>query len=112
MYTTGNGSLGTVLLSAVMMVTACQHSAFGPVSPERDLIARGREIFFNETFDGNGRTCGTCHRAERNFTIDPAFISTLPADDALFVAERNPVLAKLERPVLLRAAAWPTLPRW
>ena len=24
-----------------------------------DLVEKGRDIFFNETFDGNGRTCGT-----------------------------------------------------
>jgi hypothetical protein len=68
-----------------------------------ELIARGKEIFFNETFDGNGRTCGTCHRKENNFTIDPAFIATLPADDPLFVAEFNPELnGHFENPRLMR----------
>src|SRR4051812_5619062 len=66
------------------------------------LVARGAELFFNETFGGNGRTCGTCHRAEDNLTIDPAFIATLPQSDALFVAENNPALAKLEDSTLLR----------
>jgi hypothetical protein len=66
------------------------------------LVARGAELFFNETFGGNGRTCGTCHRAENNLTIDPAFIATLPEDDPLFVAENNPALAGLENPELLR----------
>ena len=54
-----------------------------------DLIARGEELFFEETFRGNGRTCGTCHPAENNFTIDPQFIATLPKRDPLFVAEFN-----------------------
>lgn len=66
------------------------------------LIAQGEDLFFNETFDGNGRTCGTCHRAENNFTIDPDFIATLPGDDPLFVAENNPDLAELENPTLMR----------
>ncbi|HEX6271770.1 MAG TPA: hypothetical protein VFZ53_01960 [Polyangiaceae bacterium] len=66
------------------------------------LVARGAQLFFNETFGGNGRTCGTCHRAENNLTIDPAFIATLPASDPLFVAETNPLLANLENPALLR----------
>jgi cytochrome c peroxidase len=66
------------------------------------LVARGAHLFFNETFGGNGRTCGTCHRAENNLTIDPAFIATLPQSDPLFVAENNPALAKLENPALLR----------
>ena len=67
------------------------------------LIALGRKIFFNETFGGNGRTCGTCHRAESNFSIDPSFIATLPANDALFVAEFTPALKKnFEKPKLMR----------
>ena len=38
------------------------------------LISRGATLFFEGTFGGNGRTCGTCHPASNNFTIDPAFI--------------------------------------
>ncbi len=76
-----------------------------PVSNNQDLIELGREIFFNETFGGNGRTCGTCHRAEDNFAISPAFIATLPQSDPLFVAENNPDLRDLENPRLLREFA-------
>ena len=70
-----------------------------------DLIAEGRRIFHKETFDGNGRTCGTCHREDNNFTIDPNYIAKLPSDDPLFVHEHNPDLATLEHPVLLRQLA-------
>ena len=76
-----------------------------PSRPDKkeDLIAKGRTIFFNETFKGNGRTCGTCHRAEDNFGITPAFIATLPRNDALFVAETNSNLANnFENPRLMR----------
>jgi hypothetical protein len=66
------------------------------------LVRRGAELFFNEKFSGNGRTCGTCHRAEHNLTIDAAFIAALPSSDALFVAETNPALAGLENPSLMR----------
>lgn len=52
-----------------------------------DLIAQGEKLFFEEKFHGNGRTCGTCHPADNNFTIDPAYIATLPKNDPLFVAE-------------------------
>jgi mono/diheme cytochrome c family protein len=69
------------------------------------LVARGAQLFFNETFGGNGRTCGTCHRAENNLTIDPAFIATLPQSDPLFVAENVPALAQLEDHALLRTRA-------
>ncbi|MEW6682811.1 MAG: hypothetical protein AB1451_07795 [Nitrospirota bacterium] len=73
-----------------------------PPSPS-DLVSKGREIFFNETFNGNGRTCGTCHPAQNNFTLDPAFIATLPATDPLFVAEFNPDLTEnFENPALMR----------
>src|SRR3990170_4738147 len=74
-----------------------------PEDPGKALIEKGRQIFFNETFNGNGRTCGSCHRAEANFSIDPAFIATLPANDPLFVAEFNPALkANFENPRLMR----------
>lgn len=65
-------------------------------------VCVGAELFMRETFDGNGRTCATCHRAERNFAIDPEFIATLPDDDPLFVAEFNPALENLERPEQMR----------
>jgi cytochrome c peroxidase len=76
--------------------------AINPGRSKKDLVERGRRLFFEETFGGNGRTCGTCHPATNNFTIDPAFIARLPADDPLFVAEFNPALARLEKPRMLR----------
>lgn len=54
-----------------------------------NLVKLGEKLFFQETFKGNGRTCGTCHPAENNFTLDPAFIATLPPKNPLFVAEFN-----------------------
>jgi hypothetical protein len=67
-----------------------------------EQIALGRDLFINETFDGNGRTCITCHRLDNNHTIDPKFIATLEDDDPLFVAEFNPQLSELENPQLMR----------
>lgn len=101
-------SIATVVLAAVclsfLMLASCDERRAEPVDPQAKLIAKGRELFFNETFAGNGRTCGTCHPAENNFTIDPAFIATLPRDNPLFVAENNPALARnFENPVLMRA---------
>jgi len=67
------------------------------------LVAQGEALFFKETFNGNGRTCGTCHPAENNFTIDPTFIQTLPANNPLFVAEFIPALSEnFENPILMR----------
>ncbi|MBC7983000.1 MAG: hypothetical protein H7Y02_04005 [Candidatus Obscuribacterales bacterium] len=70
--------------------------------PLDNLIKKGAKDFFENTFSGNGRTCGTCHPSSNNFTIDPAFIATLPNNDPLFVAEFNAALAQLERPQLMR----------
>jgi len=84
-------------------LTVCKYSPpKSPGSPE-DLIAKGKYLFFQETFEGNGRTCGTCHRAERNLTIDSTFIAKLPKDDPLFVAEFTPELKEnFENPKLMR----------
>ena len=86
---------------ALSVLTATCVSTRPPA--ESDLVEEGREIFFKETFDGNGRTCGTCHPSENNFTIDPAFIASLPDDDPLFVAEFTPALSEnFEKPELMR----------
>jgi mono/diheme cytochrome c family protein len=91
---------------AILALGSCQGNPPAPTDPKAALIAKGEKIFFNETFDGNGRTCGTCHRAEDNFAISPAFIATLPPDDALFVSETNPALAKnFENVALIRERA-------
>ena len=93
--------VSAAVLCAAIVLTGCPSTP--PPDPEATLIAKGRQIFFNETFNGNGRTCGTCHREENNFTIDPAFIATLPPNDSLFVAEFNPELAtNFENPRLMR----------
>lgn len=67
------------------------------------LVSRGADLFINERFSGNGRTCATCHPAVNNFTIDPKFIARLPKNDPLFVAEFVPALAQnFEKPLLMR----------
>ena len=89
------------LLTVVEGVTGCSPS-LSP-QPLDSLVAKGRKIFFEETFNGNGRTCGTCHPAENNFTLDAKFIASLPNTDPLFVAEFVPELNKnFENPILLR----------
>jgi hypothetical protein len=66
----------------------------------------GADIFMKENFNGNGRTCGTCHRVERNFAIDATFIARLPSSDPLFIAENTSdslPLNGLEIPAQMRA---------
>ncbi len=90
------------IFGSAFVIASCQ-SMPGP-APEDPLVLKGENIFFNETFSGNGRTCGTCHRAEDNFTVSPAFIATLDGDDPLFIAESNSALANnFENPALMRA---------
>lgn len=101
-----------VVLSGVLSLAACDSSSVTtpgdkglpqPTDPGDPRISEGRKLFFNATFNGNGRTCGTCHRAENNLTIDPAFIATLPKKDPLFVAEFIPALKEnFENPTLMR----------
>lgn len=89
------------VLVALVGLAGCRFAP--PSDPRSRLIAKGRDLFFNETFAGNGRTCGTCHPEENNFTIDPAFIATLPKDNPLFVAEFTPALKEnFENPALMR----------
>lgn len=99
-------SLVFVLLTLAAVVSTVFLASCHPPpkpDPESELITKGRDIFFNETFNGNGRTCGTCHREENNVTIDPLFIATLPDDDPLFVAEFQPALKEnFENPRLMR----------
>lgn len=88
-------------LTAADRIAACATDPrveLGLVSAE---ICAGADLFFRETFEGNGRQCGTCHRAEDNFTISPTFIAGLPPSDPLFVASNTFGLETLERPALL-----------
>ncbi len=97
------------LVTAMRKLVPTTVSAQGIVPssfPDAALINYGRELFFFETFEGNGRTCGTCHPEDNNLTIDPEFIATLPNNDPLFVAEFVPALANnFEKPTLMREVA-------
>ena len=94
-----SGILSGFFVLSALLLHGCQTT---PPDPP-DLVAEGERIFFYETFDGNGRTCGTCHRLEDNFGLSPAFIATLPPDDPLFIAEFDDNLDEnFEKPVLMR----------
>ena len=88
-------------LVAPIFIASCQST---PVPEDRsELVALGEALFFTETFEGNGRTCGTCHRREDNFGLSPAFIAKLVRNDPLFVAERRRALSKnFEKPAQMR----------
>jgi hypothetical protein len=87
-------------LTAQDRLTACAQDPRVVTGLVSQQICAGADIFFRETFNGNGRTCGTCHPMSNNTTLDAAFIQTLPPTDPLFVFERDPNLANLETPDL------------
>lgn len=71
-------------------------------------VCAGADIFFRETFNGNGRTCGSCHPVANNTTLDVPFVTALHdsnPNDPLFVSEINPDLSQLETGDLRGAAA-------
>lgn len=71
-------------------------------------VCAGADIFFRETFGGNGRTCGSCHPVANNTTLDVPFITALHETnpkDPLFVFETNPALRELETSDLLQFAS-------
>jgi cytochrome c peroxidase len=39
--------------------------------PSTVSASLGERLFFHETFGGNGRTCGTCHRPESEYALSP-----------------------------------------
>jgi hypothetical protein len=63
--------------------------------PVASQVAQGQNLFNGETFQGNGRTCGTCHVASLNLALPPSNIqsrfSTVSATfDPLFIGETKP----------------------
>jgi len=79
---------------------------------DSEVINKGRELFFNEAFNGNGRNCGTCHRENDNLALSLKTIAALPDDDPLFIVEQSHRLDgsanalfgdfRMEKPALMR----------
>jgi hypothetical protein len=59
----------------ILSLAACANTA---------AIDRGQALFLGETFNGNGRTCGSCHMPVDGFGISPKTIASLPADHPFF----------------------------
>src|SRR5262245_9366673 len=84
-------------LTAEQRVTACAQDPRVVTGLASAELCAGAGVFFEETFGGNGRTCGTCHPASNNLTLDVAFINSRPQSDPLFVFENDPAhLGNLE----------------
>jgi hypothetical protein len=87
-------------LTAEQRLAACAQDPRVVTGLASARICAGADIFFRETFQGNGRTCGSCHPVENNFTIDPGFIAKLPQTDPLLVFKSDPNLTGLETSAL------------
>ncbi len=86
-------------LNAEDRLAACEDDPRVVAGLVTSEICAGADIFFRETFEGNGRSCGSCHPVENNFTIDIPFIDALldiNPFDPLFVHEQEPELIDLE----------------
>ena len=69
------------------------------MSAPRSWSTQGSRFGTEEKFDGNGRTCGTCHIPEHDYTISPSDIAALsPADHEVVLGGTN---TTLENPTLV-----------
>ena len=66
-------------------------------------IDEGFGVFTEETFEGNGRTCATCHRPETNYTVAPQDIRRLSSEERALVFANN--VPGLENRTLVRELA-------
>lgn len=79
--------------------SAAAEDGYGPLIMHGidEEVAIGADLFFSETFGGNGRTCATCHFADANYTL-PADLTGISDQDPLMIADPdNPAfVAELE----------------
>jgi cytochrome c peroxidase len=64
---------------AVLLATGC--SGGEDVARAPTLVERGEALFTQETFDGNGRVCSTCHEPDQFGTITPEYVQARHAVD-------------------------------
>ncbi|MGE0161310.1 MAG: helix-turn-helix transcriptional regulator [Gemmatimonadales bacterium] len=72
-----------VLFVAALATSACSHGSVPTPATERSPGPRsaGERLFVEATFDGNGRTCATCHDLEAYGTLTPERVRALWAAD-------------------------------
>lgn len=81
---------GSALVLSLIFAPAV-HAQFN--AEEAELIDEGFRLFTKETFDGNGRTCSTCHVPKESYNIFPSTIDGLKKKEKnLLFAESVPGL--------------------
>ncbi len=95
------GSWSKMGLGLIAVAAIGSSSALAQMTPEEaEQIDEGFRLFTEETFDGNGRTCGTCHIPEANYTISPKDIKRLRGQALAEVLASN--VPGLENPTLVK----------
>jgi cytochrome c peroxidase len=59
--------LASLLLAGSLVLAAPDDTRTAP-------FRLGEDVFFHETFGGNGRTCSTCHDPRNEFTVSPELV--------------------------------------
>jgi len=75
----------TLIIISLILFTAS--TSWGLTRAER--IALGGQLFMNETFNGNGRTCASCHPVESNTQLGVQDIAALSPYNAVFTNVLN-----------------------
>jgi hypothetical protein len=83
--------MGRILVSALSIASLVfSSSSQGQVTEDQAiLIDAGRKVFMEETFDGNGRSCGTCHLPAEGYDIFPSSIEKLSKKEQALVFASN-----------------------
>jgi len=63
---------GIFASSLLLLGGTAGHAA--PNDSRRAPFELGEDVFFHETFGGNGRTCATCHDPRNEFTVSPDLV--------------------------------------
>jgi cytochrome c peroxidase len=92
----GDGDAPADGLAGPIAVAEAGDAPSGLAGGRPALVEFGRRLFFEETFGGNGRTCGTCHPTP-TLVLTPADIAALPPDDPFFAGtmDFDPEMAAL-----------------
>ena len=95
-------TLAAVTALALLAIMTPRSAAAFTVA-QGNLVNQGFTVFNTQTFNGNGRTCTTCHIPTNDYTISPADIAKLPAAaHKLVLGGTN---TTLENPILVNKFA-------
>jgi hypothetical protein len=79
-----------ILTAITIACLAFSNASPAELTPEQaNQIDEGRKVFMEETFDGNGRSCGTCHIPSEGYNIFPASIKKLKKKERELVFASN-----------------------